>query len=142
MAETKRAPTGNALERLGLDFASRLEIDKRVAAGVRVAAVRRFLAHSGFTETDLIRAIRIPQTTWTRRKKAGKLAPEESDRLASLARIFSHAENVLGGPGPAKEWLERAEIAFEGRRPLDVASTRLGAEEVDELLTRLEFGVF
>ncbi|MEA3199559.1 MAG: hypothetical protein QOE90_987 [Thermoplasmata archaeon] len=137
MVEAARFP-----DALGLGSKSRLEIDRKVKAGLTVAAVRRFLRHTGFTEADLLRTAGIAPTTWARRKREGKLSAGESERVARLALLFSHAEAIFGGPAHAKAWMERAQPALEGHRPVDLAETAFGAEEVNELLSRVEHGVF
>ena len=119
-----------------------MELDKKVKAGVRLSQVKRFLEHSKFSETDLMRTAGIPASTWARRKKEGKLNAAESERVTRLARLFSHAEAVLNGARNAKNWMEREQAALEWRRPVDLAETTFGAEEVEDLLSRIEYGVF
>lgn len=132
----------DAMSTLGLQSKSRLELDRRVKVGVTVAGVRRFLHHSGFTETQLLHIAGIAPSTWARRKVEGKLSPAESERVVRLAILFAHAEAVLSGAAHAKAWMEREQPALEGQRPVDLVETTFGAEEINDLLTRLEYGVF
>lgn len=142
MVEARAPLSGDAMSTLGMESKSRLDLDRKVKAGLTVASVRRFLQHSRLTETELLRTAGIPPSTWARRKREGRLNAVESERVARLARLFSHAEAILGGPANAKAWMEREQPALEGHRPVDLAETTFGAEEVNDLLSRIEHGVF
>lgn len=63
----------------------------------------------------------------------------ESDRLG---RVLAHAERVLGTRDKASEWLRRPNRALGGATPLALLDTNSGAAQVDDVLGRLEHGVF
>lgn len=63
----------------------------------------------------------------------------ESNRLD---QILAHAELALGGQNKALEWLNRPNQALNGAIPLELLDTDSGAAQVDDVLGRLEHGVF
>jgi len=65
-----------------------------------------------------------------------------SDRLYRVARIFKLAEEVLEGKQAAFEWLHRPQTALNERVPLELLSTDAGVKEVEELLYRIEYGIY
>src|SRR5215212_7865128 len=86
---------------------------------------------------------RAASRTLTRRKQQGRFAPDESDRLLRAARLFGRALELFeGNRDAATEWLFRAQPALGSARPVDVARTELRAREVENLIGRLEHGVF
>lgn len=127
---------------LGLRADSRLEMAGKIANGLSYATVRRLLQRSGFPERRVASAARIPFRTWARRKREGRFTPEESDRIARLARLFDLAETVLGAPAAARRWLEEPHLGLGGVVPLEAAGTELGALEVEALMVRIEHGVY
>lgn len=130
------------IKTLGLTAGNRLELAKKIHKGLPYKGVERFRVATQLPEARLQRVTGIPARTWTRRKKGGKFTPEESERIARIAGIFEHAEKVFGTKEAATRWLEEPNLGLGKEPPLDVASTELGAKEVDELLSRIEFGVY
>jgi uncharacterized protein (DUF2384 family) len=63
-----------------------------------VAALEFLLACEWIAATDLYRLVGSQRTL--QRKRAGRvlLSPEESDRIARVARVIARAEEALGEP--------------------------------------------
>ena len=85
---------------------------------------------------------KIATRTLARRKKGGVLKPAESERVFRIAFLFDRAVDILGSRENAAEWMIAPKKALGGKTPLEYAETELGAREVEELLGRLEHGVF
>lgn len=136
------AATDAEIKSLGLAAGNRLELAKKIHRGVPYKSVEKFRVATHLTESTLQSVTGIPARTWTRRKKGGKFTPEESDRIARIARIFEHAERVFGSKAAATRWLEEPNLGLGDEAPIEAASTELGAKEVDDLLSRIEFGVY
>jgi putative toxin-antitoxin system antitoxin component (TIGR02293 family) len=92
--------------------------------------------------TALATRFEIPPRTLARRKKARRLSADESDRLLRLARVAARAEDVLGSQERAGAWLRGTVRALGGLRPLDLLDTDLGAQQVEQILGRIEHGVY
>lgn len=56
--------------------------------------------------------------------------------------IAARASEVLGGQEKATHWLNRPNRALGGRRPLDLLDTDLGIQQVEQVLGRIEYGVY
>ena len=92
---------------------------------------------------ELGNVLSIPERTLARRKIAGKLTPEESDRLVRVAFIFEKAVALFEwDAAPAVQWLSTPKAALAGQTPLRYCRTELGARQVENLIGRLEHGVF
>jgi len=65
-----------------------------------------------------------------------------SDRLYRIARIFTLAEEVLEDKGAANRWLHRPQSGLGERTPLELMKNDAGAREVEELLYRIEYGIY
>jgi putative toxin-antitoxin system antitoxin component (TIGR02293 family) len=92
----------------------------------------------------LEKAIGMSLRTLQRRKEnpAKRLSPEQSGRIWKFAEILARATAVLGSLDAAEEWLDRPAIGLNQRRPIDLLSTPAGVELVEELLGRIEHGVY
>ncbi len=70
------------------------------------------------------------------------LSPTESDRLYRTRRLFEHARTVFDNETAARTWLSTPNTALSDESPLSLLDTDAGVRLVDEVLTRLEFGVY
>lgn len=65
-----------------------------------------------------------------------------SNVATRTAKVLEHAESVFDNEQDAVEWLSTPNPSLSGRAPLSLLDTDAGAREVDDVLTRLEFGVY
>jgi putative toxin-antitoxin system antitoxin component (TIGR02293 family) len=120
------------------------EVAARVKAGlplIEFDALRELL---GLTVENLASRIGISIATLSRRRRTGEpLDPGHSDRLVRYARLFRAATDLYNGDEEAaRAWLRKPARALAGETPLDHAGTEVGAREVENLVGRLEHGVF
>jgi putative toxin-antitoxin system antitoxin component (TIGR02293 family) len=90
----------------------------------------------------LVPMLGISKATLHRRKVGGRLGPAESDRLVRFARLMGKALEVMESEGNARQWLTSPQFGLGGAVPLDYADTEVGAREVEDLLGRIEYGVY
>ncbi len=83
----------------------------------------------------------LSRATIEKRKAAGRLTPDESGKVVCFARLLGHAVHLFGGLEEARRWLKAPQRGLHGAVPLDYAKTDLGAREVENLLTRLNYGI-
>ncbi len=114
----------------------------RARAGLPYAALEAVAKRYGVPVTRLAGILGLPARTLARRKKERRLSAEESDRLVRLARVGAMAEDVLETREIATEWLRRPNGALGGGAPLDRLGTDLGAEQVETVLVRIDYGVY
>lgn len=84
----------------------------------------------------------ISKATLHRRKALGKLGPDESDRVVRFARLMGKAVDVMESEEDARRWLTSPQFGLGGAVPLAYAETEVGAREVEDLLGRIEYGVY
>lgn len=93
---------------------------------------------------SLEQAVGMSLRTFQRRKDtpAKPLSPEQSGRTWKFAGILAKATAVLGSQEAAERWLECPAIGLNQRRPIDLLATPAGVDLVEDLLGRLEYGVY
>ena len=85
----------------------------------------------------------ISRATASRRRKAGLLTTDESDKAVRFARLLEQATDLMEcDEGAARRWLLSPLPLLGGESPLGYARTEVGAHEVEQLIGRLEHGVF
>jgi len=119
------------------------DILKKIEKGMPYKEVILLQAQLGIDKEMLAGLLRISPRTYDRRKLDGKLDSQETDRALRLRRIIQLTiEMYDGDEGAAKAWLRQSIPALEGLKPLDLIETEAGAVLVENLIGRIEAGVF
>jgi putative toxin-antitoxin system antitoxin component (TIGR02293 family) len=113
-----------------------------IREGLSTEVFKTVAANLEMSERQLAGALKIPDRTLDRRLKHGVLSPDESDRLARVAKIFQRAHEVFGNAEKARSWICTRLAAFDGETPLQRADTSLGASQVEDVLGRIDYGVY
>ena len=94
------------------------------------------------TEAQLASVVGVPRQTLVRRRSEGVLRRDEGDRAATVAGVLDRALSYFDGDrAHALEWLEHPNPALARDTPLTHAGTHAGAEDVIDLIGRLEHGI-
>lgn len=93
----------------------------------------------GFSDEEIHQLV-VPARTLGRRTETLNL--EESDKLQRLERVLDHAIRVLGASEKANRWLRKPNRALEGSVPIELLISETGARQVEEILGRIEYGMF
>jgi putative toxin-antitoxin system antitoxin component (TIGR02293 family) len=100
------------------------------------------LTRRGYSE-DEIAALVVPKRTLARRRSAREpLTVEETDKALRLERVAAQAEHVFGDKERAQRWLRKPKRELDGESPLAFLASESGARRVEEMLTRIEHGMF
>lgn len=127
---------------IGIHLADTGSVIKRIKEGLNISAFERLTRSLDIPAARLAEVTGIAARTLDRRKKEGRLLPAESERVLRLAMLFDKAVTVLGDIDHARRWFKTPVQALGGGTPLEYADTEIGAREVEDLLGRLEHGVF
>jgi putative toxin-antitoxin system antitoxin component (TIGR02293 family) len=128
---------------LGLGTNEPLRLVHLVRQGLPFRRLAAFQKASELSWEKIGRVVQIAPRTLTRRQQQGRLRPDESDRVVRVSAIFDRAVDLFeGDPAAARRWLQTPQPALGGEAPLELSSTEIGARQVEDLIARLEHGVF
>jgi len=129
--------------RIGLRSRNITHLMDSVERGLRYQSLTSLQKGMGLSTNEIANALDISIRTLARRKKEGRLRQEESERLIRVSRIFDKTVNLFeGDEQEAKRWLKKPAPALGEKSPLEFIATEIGAREVENLIGRLEEGVF
>jgi putative toxin-antitoxin system antitoxin component (TIGR02293 family) len=114
----------------------------RIHAGLSFRAVQNLQKALDVPMEKLASVLGMSRATLHRRKLQGKIDKDESEKLVRYQRLLKKAEDVFGGGDSAREWLTNPQTGLGNAVPLDFAKTEIGAREVENLLGRIEYGVY
>lgn len=118
------------------------ELIRQIQKGLRFSELETLQSTIDLPFEQLAAKLCISRSTLQRRKTAGRLSPDESDKVMRLSRLLDHAAKVFGDVEKARAWLKFPQHGLGGAVPLDYAQTEVGAREVDDLLGRIDYGVY
>ena len=100
------------------------------------------LARHGYSEQELSDLV-VPKRTLARRRPDNELLTvEETDKALRLKRIAALAEEVFGDPAKAHRWMRKSKRSLSGEAPLAYLASEAGARVVEDMLRRIEHGIF
>jgi putative toxin-antitoxin system antitoxin component (TIGR02293 family) len=116
---------------------------RQIEPGFSFGALLRLEANSELSLALLASVIGIPERTLARRKAVGKLKRDESERLLRISNLFERCVELFGGDVTAAvNWLTSTKKTLNRETPLLYARTELGAREIEDLIGRLNHGIF
>lgn len=120
-----------------------LEAHERVRKGISLGEVIRFVEQIGLTQQEAASLLGVPLRTFQRWLSAPerKLDSTTGGRYYRAIKIMQHATSLLGSMAATLEWLRSQQRALGFRIPLELLATEPGAEAVEDLLGRIEYGV-
>jgi putative toxin-antitoxin system antitoxin component (TIGR02293 family) len=128
---------------LGLRADTSRDLIRQLGRGFSFDAMRRLESRSGLPLANIASLIGLPPRTFARRKASGRLTCDESEKLLRISSVFEQALELFEGDrAGALKWLTTPKRALQNETPLEYSRTELGAREVENLMGRVEHGVF
>ena len=117
-----------------------IDLQAAIREGLPQRVIEELMEAADLSIKELATCLDLSPRSLQRRRREGRLARYESDRVYRLARIVALAKSSLGGRDAATRWLKRPNRALGGKAPLSVIDTELGARAVENVLGRIAFG--
>jgi putative toxin-antitoxin system antitoxin component (TIGR02293 family) len=137
---TKQPFNGSSL---GLSARHSHDLIETVHKGLAYKALELFSQQSGIPILEIAAVMNIPDRTLARRRARRRFAPDESERLLRISRIYEQAVDLFDGDvHSAVAWLRTKRRVLANHAPLNYSATELGAREVENLIGQLEHGIF
>jgi putative toxin-antitoxin system antitoxin component (TIGR02293 family) len=115
---------------------------RRIQKGLPFGDVEALRKNLDLPLDQLAGKLSISRATLHRRKSAGRLSADESDKVMRFSRLVEQATDVFGNLERGRAWLKFPQYGLGGAVPLDYAGTEAGAREVENLLGRIKYSVY
>jgi len=128
--------------RLGLLHTRDSSITEEIRHGFSVSVIDKLNDELAIPQKILLQYISLSSATLTRRRTEKRLTPQESSRVYRIAAIYRAALELFENDSDsARRWLKEPAKALGGHPPLAHLDTEAGADEVQDLIGKLEYGV-
>lgn len=97
------------------------------------------------TELDydkLSKALSVTRATLINKKGSEKFSPSLTERIISLADIYSYGYDVFEDEARFNLWMFKPNRALGGKAPYDIIDNQFGREEVKNIIGRIDYGVY
>jgi len=119
-----------------------LDLASNIERGLPANAIDRVKEVLALADLQVSSALGISAKTMGRlRKSRRRLSTPVGDRLYRLAHTFALAREVFENDDLAREWLRTPQIGLNNCAPLAFMATEAGARAVEDLLSRIEYGI-
>jgi putative toxin-antitoxin system antitoxin component (TIGR02293 family) len=118
-----------------------IEVRARIKQGLPYRSLESVRERLRLSVPEAATVLHMPPRTLARRRQSRKLDPDESDRLYRIARVAGQAVAVFGAEDKAATWLRRPNRALNGELPIRLLDTDVGAQQVEDILGRIEHGI-
>jgi len=124
---------------------SKLDVHEVIRRGLPGGVLIHMVKHiQTMKPVDVGQAVGVSIRTVQRRTGSPQkpLSQDQSGRAWKFAEVLTTATEVFGSQSEAEKWLTTPAVALDQRRPVDLLSSPAGVEMVEQLLGRLEYGVY
>src|SRR4051812_44274063 len=97
---------------------------------------------TGLDYDNLAKGLAVTKATLFNKKGKEKFSADLSERIVSLADIYSYGYAVFEDVEHFNTWMHRPNGALGGQHPYAIIDNQFGREEVKDLIGRIEYGVY
>lgn len=92
--------------------------------------------------TTLAKALSVTRATLINKKKSEKFNPGLSEKILSMADLYSYGFEVFEDESRFNYWMSQPNRALGGQIPYDLIDNQFGREEVKNLIGRIDYGIY
>ncbi|MEO9144596.1 MAG: antitoxin Xre/MbcA/ParS toxin-binding domain-containing protein [Ginsengibacter sp.] len=92
--------------------------------------------------TMLAKALSVTRATLINKKREQKFGMVLSEKIVSLADVYSYGFEVFGDKDLFNQWMQSPNRAIGGESPYSLIDNQYGREEIKNLIGRIAYGVY
>ncbi len=113
-----------------------------VRKGVSKENLEMFKSKTNLDYDKLSAILSTTRATLINKKGTEQFSAALSERIVSIAEIYSYGFEVFGDVHAFNEWIFRSNQALGGKLPFELLDNQFGREEVKNLIGRIDYGVY
>jgi putative toxin-antitoxin system antitoxin component (TIGR02293 family) len=126
-----------------LEIVNYYELVLLARRGISPAMVESVINYSGMSKKAFVEDIlHMSIHTFQRKRPESRFNEQVSSLVIEVVKILELAYGVFGGKDNVQGWLSKSSKALHGNTPLQLFSTSTGLRMIDDVLTRIEEGVY
>lgn len=126
---------------LGRNLQSRMDFVELAVAGVTKEAAGHLARYLSLSLAGLAKLLPLTPRTLQRYSAKKRLSPAVSEQVLQLAEVMAIGSEVFGDRDNFLTWLSLPSASLGERMPIDLLSSRFGAELIIDELGRIAHGI-
>ena len=110
--------------------------------GISKKQLEQLKDKTGLDYDKLALVLDVSRATLINKKGIEKFTPALSEKIMSLAVIYSYGYEVFGDQQEFNQWIFQPIKALGGKPPFDLLNNQYGREEIRHLIGRIDYGVY
>src|SRR3954447_22340958 len=119
-----------------------LEKMQLARTGISKQDLEQLKQTTGLDYDNLAKGLAVTKATLFSKKGEEKFSADLSERIVSLADVYSYGYAVFEDVEHFNAWMHRPNGALGGLAPYTIIDNQFGREEVKDLIGRIEYGVY
>ena len=113
-----------------------------IRTGISKTDFEGFKQKAGLDYDQLAATLSVARATLINKKGTEKFNSTVSEKIVSLADIYSYGYEVFEDIERFNKWIFRSNKALGGLTPFNLLDNQYGREEVKDLIGRIDYGVY
>lgn len=110
--------------------------------GISKKALEELKDKAGFDYDQLSQVLGVARTTLLNKRGTEKFPLGLSEKIMSLADLYSFGYEIFGDPEEFNQWIFQPLSALGGQAPYALLDNQYGREEVKNLIGRIAYGAY
>lgn len=110
--------------------------------GISKKELEELKKRAGLDYDQLSHILQVARATLIAKKGSEKFPALLSEKIMSVADIYSYGYDVFGSEQEFNKWIFQPIIALRGKSPYEIMDNVYGREEVKHIIGRIEYGVY
>ncbi len=119
-----------------------LSIIRHARKGIKTGYLLQLGDLMGLTQIEISKILHVSLRTLQRYDHDFILDSDASSKVIQLGMLYHRGLDVIGDQLGFSDWLKSPMSSLEGRSPLDYLDTPFGFQLINQILGRIEHGVF
>lgn len=129
-------------EVIGQTIRTEMDLYELGKGGIPKKALLDLAAQTNMSLRTLSSILQISERTLQRKKDSDLLNESISEHVIQIAQIFSRGDEVFNSTEDFQTWINTTNKALGNKKPMELLSSRYGAQMILDELGRIEHGVF
>lgn len=110
--------------------------------GISKRALEQLKKRAGLDYDQLSEILQVARATLISKKGLEKFSMLVSEKIMSLADIYSYGYTVFGDEKEFNNWIFIPVMALGNKSPYELLDSQYGREEVRHIIGRIEYGIY
>lgn len=127
---------------IGHSLKTEMDLFEISRVGIPKKSLLHLVSNLNVSVRAMSQLLNITERTIQRKKDVDLMDVATTEQILQIAEVYSRGSEVFGSSENFQDWMNAENLAFGGKRPIEMIPSRYGAQMVLDVIGRIEHGVF